>query len=196
MEQTRAIAKAEQQKSTSSISLQNISQRIIKTGEKKYELSEYIPGEATGETVIWMLKKLKGCFPETSREALDTLVEMLKEERWADTRIKDAVKEAIKSHKYPRITPANILDFDKRVKLYSINQLHQEAYQRNGHNLGATKGFKEVTINGWRMYYNEKEHKFANGLEPEPFPERYRIPDSIDGHTSSEETKRTRAAMV
>jgi hypothetical protein len=164
--------------------------------EKKYELSEYIPGEASPETIIWMLKKLKGCYPETSKEVFDTLVEMIKEEQWSDTRIRDAVKECIKTHKYPRITPANILDYDKRIRLYTMAQIQEEAHKRNGHWHGAFKGFEKIIINGYLMYYNERERRFVNGALPEPVPDYCRMPQSIAGHTDSEEAKRHREAFA
>lgn len=178
------------------ISQQDITKRLVKTGEKKYELSEYIPGQASTETIIWMLKKLKACFPETSKEALETLVEMLKDEQWSDIRIRDAVKEAIKTHKYPRITPANILDYDKRIRLYTMSQVQDEAFKRNGHHHGCFKGYKQIIINGWQMYYNEGEHLFKQGMKPEPLPEKYTQGyPNIDGLTTNAEAKRMREAF-
>ena len=146
--------------------------RIIKTGENKYELSEYIPGEASPEVIIWTLKKLKGCFPDTTKEVFETLVEMLKAEQWSDIRIRDAVREAILTHKFPRITPANILDFDKRIRLYTFSQVQEEAYKRNGHHFECFKGFEKIELNGWEMYFKENDHRFAVNQSPAPSTER------------------------
>jgi hypothetical protein len=180
------------------LSLEQTSERIFKTGEKKYELSEYIPGNPSIDIMRWMIEKLKPCFPETSEEVFKILVGMLKEEQWSDIRIRDAVKECIKTHKYPRITPANILDYDKRIRLYTMDQVQEDGYRRNGSHHGAFEGYKSIKINGYLMFYNERERRLVNGALPEPVPDYCRdsrLTKGIEGHTNSEETKRHREAF-
>lgn len=50
---------------------------------------------------------------------------MLDEEKFTDKKLTDAVRNLIKTCQYPEPTIANILGYDKRIKIYTWHELAQ-----------------------------------------------------------------------
>lgn len=94
----------------------------ITKSQDNYSLSVYSdtldPRNAANEVV-----KLKIAFPNLPPEFYDILLERIKENGFTDKRLKDAINNLIDNFTYSTPTIANIISFDKRIKLYSYNQI-------------------------------------------------------------------------
>lgn len=101
------------------------------------EISVY-KGELTTQCVIKQVKKIKSAFPSLPSGFYDILTDRLKELRFSDQRLTDAVNNLIDTCPYPTPTIANLISWDKRIKLYNYQEM-----------VAMVDKFGEVT---WRSY--------------------------------------------
>jgi len=80
-------------------------------------------GELTTKEVINQGIKIKAAFPGLPQSFYDILWDRLKAHNFNDEKLKDAVDNLIDTCIYPLPTIANLVSFDKRVKLYTYNEL-------------------------------------------------------------------------
>lgn len=62
-------------------------------------------------------------FPKLPGGWYSILEEMLDDEQFSNDRLNDAVKNLIKVCQYPEPTVANLLSYDKKIKLYTYENL-------------------------------------------------------------------------
>jgi hypothetical protein len=110
--------------------------------------------------VIDNVKRLKLAFPQLPQGFYDILGEMVKDDGFCDSRLTDAVKNVIKTCVYPTPTIANILSFDKRVKLHTHEEMCDMAI-RSG--ISIWSAYDQKRING-RVYWISKAEKEQYGL--------------------------------
>jgi hypothetical protein len=67
--------------------------------------------------------RLKKAFPSLPQGFYDILLERVKETGFTDHRLKDAIDSLIDNCVYPTPAIANIISFDKRVKLHAYNDI-------------------------------------------------------------------------
>ena len=65
----------------------------------------------------------KSAFPALQASFFDVLIPMLKECSFSDERLLNSVKNVIKTCVYPTPTIANFLSYDKKIKLYSYDDM-------------------------------------------------------------------------
>ncbi len=94
---------------------------LFKKKEHNYELSIY-KGELSKKGITENFALIKAAFPKLENLYFDILKEMLKDEGFVDDRLKDSVKNVIKTCVYPEPTIANFLSYDKNMKVYDYNQ--------------------------------------------------------------------------
>jgi hypothetical protein len=90
--------------------------------QKCSEISIYI-GELTDYTLATELKKLSVSFPNLESTFFNVLAERIKVNGFSDERLKDAVGFLIDNFTYQKPSIANIISFDKRIKLYTQTEL-------------------------------------------------------------------------
>lgn len=90
------------------------------------EISVYKPGKPSEDTLRWAAKTLVSCYPDTKTDVIRIICERLKAKDWTDERIKDAVHNLIDTHPYRSISPADVISFDKRIKLYTYSEVCNE----------------------------------------------------------------------
>jgi len=73
--------------------------------------------------VIKNIKLLKHSFPALPKEWYDVLSQMIVEEQFSNQRLNDAVWHVIRTCVYPTPTIANVLSYDKRMKLHTYNDM-------------------------------------------------------------------------
>jgi hypothetical protein len=93
--------------------------------EKKQrgELSLYSYGKVTTAVFIECVSEIKKSFPKLPNGWYDVLEKMLDEEKFSNERFIDATKSLIKNCVYPEPTIANIIGYDKTIKVYTYNDL-------------------------------------------------------------------------
>lgn len=70
--------------------------------------------------------RLKKAFPALPSGFYDILLDRVKELGFTDARLKDAVNHLIDNFTYPSPSIANIVGFDKRVKLLTYSDMLEE----------------------------------------------------------------------
>lgn len=96
------------------------------TESKKNQLSLYQSGKVTAQTLADCVIEIKKAFPRLPVGWYDVLEKMLDEEKFSDKRLVDATKSLIKNCVYPEPTIANIISFDRTVKVYTYHELMEK----------------------------------------------------------------------
>ena len=106
------------------------------------ELSIY-KGELEPKTWIKQVKKMTDAFPTLPKGFYDILADRIKDNGFSDDRLIDAVNYVIDNCVYPQPTIAQIISFDKKVKLYT----HTDVLRMLNDNPDAFKSFRPIRIN-------------------------------------------------
>lgn len=91
-------------------------------GQQCNELSIY-RGELSDYTLATELKKLSVSFPQLEATFFNVLAERVKANGFTDERLKDSIGFLIDNFTYPKPSIANIISFDKRIKLYDYEEV-------------------------------------------------------------------------
>ena len=113
------------------------------------EISVY-SGELTQRSLIKNIAKIKIAFPDLDKGFYSILIEMARDCNFSDERFEDAVKNVICTCVYPRPTVAQFLSWDKKIKLYTYDQILKLNNELNGN---AFKYYKAVIIPGVKTSY-------------------------------------------
>jgi hypothetical protein len=87
-----------------------------------FELSVY-SGELTKPVIVEMTIKIRQTFPSLPVGFFDILSDRLVANNFTDKRLRDAVEYTIDNCIYPTPTIAQFISFDKRIKLYTYDQV-------------------------------------------------------------------------
>lgn len=123
---------------------------LIENSNNKGEVSVYGEGKVSTTVLAECFVSLKKAFPRLPNGWYDILEKLLDTERFTDKRLIDATMNLIKTCIYPEPTIANILNFDKKFKVWTYDDI-----------LKFTKDFSpEVAKNFWaNMEMFDKEKK-------------------------------------
>lgn len=129
------------------------------------EISVYQSGKVTPEVLADGIIMLKKAFPKLPLGWYDVLDTMLDEEKFNNIKFKHAVNNLIKTCPYPEPTIANIIGFDKKVKVYNYQELmklHAESYYPGAKEDPVEKYYYRIKINdGFRFV---KKEEFIEGV--------------------------------
>ena len=114
--------------------LLNNSQQSLSEDLDKKEISLYGEGEVSSKVLANCFIDLQQAFPKLPVGWYNILEKLLDTEKFTDKRLMDATNNLIKTCIYPEPTIANILGYDKKMRLYT----YEEAINKNGGN-----------FNGW-----------------------------------------------
>lgn len=89
------------------------------------ELSLYEHGEITADVAIVAIKKLTGNFSQTNAVVFDCFLELAREQGWSNKRLNDAVNNALCTIRYPSLTVADLMSYDRRRKIYTNAQMNE-----------------------------------------------------------------------
>ena len=137
-------------------SLQKYSTNI---SAKKNSVSIYFGG-LTPQFATKQIVRLKAAFPNTPPEMYDVLMDRLKANGFTDARLEDAINNLIDNFKYPVPSIAEIIGFDKRVKLYNYKEICD--YVNDG---GSWEDFKIVKREGHKpVWVRENEFELIKHI--------------------------------
>jgi hypothetical protein len=77
----------------------------------------------TSESIIKGIVKIKKAFPSLPIDFYEVFDERINENRFTDQRLKDAINNVIDNCIYPVPTIANFISFDKRVKVFTYDEM-------------------------------------------------------------------------
>lgn len=116
------------------------------------EISVYEGGECSVPNIVLQVARLKKAFPQAPKEFYEILGERIKDKLIPDERLKDSVDNLIDNYHYPIPTIADVIGFDKRVKLFSYRDM-VKLCQETGKELFEV--YPKIEINGIK-YWIEK----------------------------------------
>jgi len=93
--------------------------------ENSFEISIY-KDKLTSECVAANTVKLKQSFPALNTGFYDIFYKRLSANNYTDKRLNDAIGHVIDNCVYPTPTIAQFISFDKRIKLFSIDDMYKK----------------------------------------------------------------------
>ena len=102
------------------MTLQKLSHEITTDTNK---LSLYKNDKVTPEVLAQCFITLKKAFPKLTKGWYDILEEMLIDESFSNERLIDATKNLVRTCQYPEPTIANMLSFNKEVKIFTYSEV-------------------------------------------------------------------------
>ena len=123
------------------------------------EVSLYKPGEVSAEAFAHGARRIKDAFPKLPANWYSVLEEMIDEERFDDLKFKDAVINLIKTCPYPEPTIANILGYDKKVRIYSYQELLEKHNKDHypGTKFSMDQVYQSINLDGMCMYVKKQD---------------------------------------
>ena len=89
-------------------------------------LSLYQDTYATPDNIASAIKRLRGAFPKMGGEFFDILYERIDKNKFTKQRLEDAVNNVLDNFRYKELNVADIVSYDKRVRLYTYTQICDE----------------------------------------------------------------------
>lgn len=90
------------------------------------EVSVYEDRKADPGLIATEIAKLKAAFPAIEMSYISILSERLQANGFTEQRLKDAIATVIDNFRYQKPNIADIIAYDKKVKLYTYNETYQE----------------------------------------------------------------------
>lgn len=91
-------------------------------GESRYSISIYRGETATKQEIAEILQSFSSVFPTYTKEKMAMLANTIYDEWFTRARLVEAIKYVIKTCRYKEPTIADIVSFDRCVKLYTYNE--------------------------------------------------------------------------
>jgi hypothetical protein len=94
-------------------------QGLTKTSSGEFELSLYDDRQALPETVAKASLYLQRAFPKMEEDFFNILSERILANKFTEERLRDAVRHVVDNFHYKELNVADIVSYDRRVKLYT-----------------------------------------------------------------------------
>ena len=140
--QNKAVTVDQQQKN---LQLPSKWEQHLRISEKDNELytSLYRDPEPTKQDLLIANQRLLAAFPRMTKEFFVLLSEFVQSEKFTRQRLMDAVNHVIANFQYKELNVADVIGFDRRVKLYDRNEMCYYIQK----NSASTDHFQRVVIN-------------------------------------------------
>lgn len=125
-------------------------------------ISKYGVGKVSAEAFAHGAAKIKKAFPKLPIGWYQILEEALDEERFTDERFRDAVWNLIKTCPYPEPTIANVLGYDKKIKIYTYQELmskYASSYYPGAKYDPIYSEYKKIEIDGQMRLVRNEDYK-------------------------------------
>ena len=116
--------------------------------ENKSEISIYSGPVANEIEIKSEVKKLMAAFPEVSSDFLIVLVERMIDKNFTKERVKEAINHVIDTNPYKRPSIADIISFDRKIKVYTYSEISSKCYP----GYSAFDNFEKIEIEGRKRY--------------------------------------------
>lgn len=130
-----------------------------------YQVSAY-KGVLTKETVVKSCIKIKQTFPALTTDFFDILSERITENKFSDERLKASVNHVIDNCVYLQPTIAQFLSYDKKIKLYTYEDLFlsSDDLRRIAHNYQKVKVFEGQKKPMWAHINDIERYKLESWI--------------------------------
>jgi hypothetical protein len=106
-------------------------ERQLKRVDNSLELSLYGDELATAADIASGIGRLRIAFPRTGDDFFNLLAERVVEKDFTGEQLRDAVNRVIDTFKYKELNISDVIQFDRRVKLYSYNEMCHVIYKES-----------------------------------------------------------------
>lgn len=96
---------------------------VLKAADGTYSLSVYQGEAATPREIAEAMARLRAAFPHNGALFFNILAERLTATGFTAERLRDAVNHVIDTHPYAEIRAADIMQHDRRVRLYTYREV-------------------------------------------------------------------------
>ena len=110
-------------KTSCEISLRESPGAITKSNNGEMSVSIYSGKAAMPKEVAVGMKRLKVAFPKMGDEFFNILAERVVDNGFSSERLKHAINHVLDNFQYKELNISDIIRFDKRVRLYSYNEV-------------------------------------------------------------------------
>ena len=111
------------QTSSCEISQKESPEQITKSQSKECSISLYGGEPAGAQEIAESISRLMDAFPKMENEFFNLLSERVRANKFTTKRLNDAINHLIDNFNYKELNIADIVKFDKKVKLYSYNDV-------------------------------------------------------------------------
>lgn len=108
------------------------SSEALKVNEKGETYLSLYTGDLTPKVVTESMAELKASFPALPAEFFTMLSKRVKDNGFSDERLRDAVRHVIDNCIYPSPTIAQIISFDRTLRLYTYFEMVEMVNKVNG----------------------------------------------------------------
>ena len=112
------------------------------------EISIYSGPVATQTEIKSEVRKLMAAFPQVSNDFLIVLIERMIDKKFTKERIKEAINHVIDTNPYQRPSIADIISFDRKIKVYTYSEISSKCYP----GYSAFDHFEKIEIEGRKRY--------------------------------------------
>ena len=179
MELKEALQRAQQP-----TNLQVFVPNTLEKQQDRGEISVYRAGAISPQILGSGIKSISQAFPKLPVSWYTVLKEMLKDEQFDDARFSDAVKSLVKNCIYPEPTIANIVSFDRMVKVFTLSDLqakHKDAYHFGNTYDPIAREYSKIDFHGQERYARKEDVErynlklFPTPKKPKPQPQVFQI---------------------
>lgn len=110
-------------KNSCEISLRESPGAIMKNSNGEMSVSLYNGRSADPNEIAVGMKRLKVAFPKMGNEFFNLLAERVMDNGFSSERLKHAINHVLDNFQYKELNISDIIRFDKRVRLYSYNEV-------------------------------------------------------------------------
>ena len=111
------------QTSSCEISQKESQEQITKSQSKECSISLYGGEPAGAKEIAVSISRLMVAFPKMENEFFNLLSERVRANKFTTKRLNDAINHLIDNFNYKELNIADIVKFDRKVKLYSYNDV-------------------------------------------------------------------------
>ena len=112
------------------------------------EISIYSGPVANESEIESEVNKLVAAFPDVKNDFLIVLVERMIDKNFTKERVKEAINHVIDTNPYKRPSIADIISFDRKIKLYTYSEIQAKCYP----GYSAFDQFEKIEIEGRKRY--------------------------------------------
>lgn len=127
------------------------------------EISLYGHGKVSPTALAHGIALIKRAFPKLVIGWYKVLEDMIDEEGFTDERFRDAIKNLIKTCPYPEPTIANVLGYDKKIKIfnhYELMEKHKTDFYP-GTKFDLRNFYEAINISGQLRYVRKEDFSEA-----------------------------------
>ncbi len=122
----QAVSELQTRSSSPPCKADSLAPSTIRRGENgEMSISLYADGLATREEIAFGTAKLRAAFPKMESGFWSVLVERIVANNFSRDRMRQAIEYVLDNFQYKELNVADVIRFDKRIRLYTWNEVYR-----------------------------------------------------------------------